>query len=113
VGTSAVFCEDYNALENWSYGTNTFLVITHKTIDYQISYANDSWGELAAYGASAGSSHSWDLRLTQNLVNRADTGTINTTPITFTPLFITLPQNITYSMKIPFLDVDGDIVRCV
>jgi hypothetical protein len=111
VGNTEVYCESYSESENWSYGINTFVYSAPKSNNYQVSYYSGNWGQLAAYGAGAKTQH-WELRMRQNLSNRSDTNIINTTPVTLAAPFISLPQNIVYDLKIPFIDVDNDNIRC-
>jgi hypothetical protein len=111
VGTTGVYCESFSELENWSYGINLFTYQATKSNNYQVSYVSASWGPLVVYGVGAKST-GWELRLRQNLNNRTDGKYINATPVTLAAPFITLPQQIVYDLKIPFLDVDRDYIRC-
>jgi hypothetical protein len=113
VGTTVVYCESFSELENWSYGISSFTYAAPKSNNYQVTYPSGSWGPLAAYGAGNRTTANWELRLRQNLNNRSDTNVINTTPVTLSSPFTTLPRGIIYNLKIPFMDVDQDIVRCI
>jgi hypothetical protein len=112
VGTTEIYCQGYSEEENWTYGVNTFVYLAKKTDNYQVFYYSCCWGPLGAFGVGSTGFGNWELRLIQNLLNRTDTGKINTTPISLTAPFVTLPQDIVYTMKIPYVDVDGDVVRC-
>jgi hypothetical protein len=115
VGTTDVYCQAFSVQENWSYGFSTFNYTATKSSNYQITYTRAAWGRLAVVGTGAvgnTTEASWQLTLTQNLQNRKDTNTINTTPVTQVAPFISIPQGIQYSLKIPTMDADGDKVKC-
>jgi hypothetical protein len=115
VGVTEVYCQAFSVIENWSYGYNTFTYFAPKSSNYQITYAKSAWGPLAAVGTGAigtANSASWQMTLTQNLENRKDTNTINSTPVTQIAPFISIPQGIIYTLRIPTMDADGDVIKC-
>ncbi|XP_067017056.1 uncharacterized protein [Acropora muricata] len=107
IGSTGFFCTDYSSKEDWTMGENNF-TYTFPSIhdEWRVSYYSCCWISLTISGGS------WLVSATVNLSRRADTGKINSSPVSRSPAIIRWQEGCPQSVRIPVEDPDGDKVRC-
>ena len=67
------------------------------TILFPYSFTGQNWISTLVYGADS----SWEVRVKGNLTQRADTGKINTSPISAMPPIVHLQHGCNYTIEVP------------
>ncbi|XP_071812319.1 uncharacterized protein [Apostichopus japonicus] len=98
-------CTGYSASEDWTTGINTATYTASENM-FTVGFSGSAWLTLMN-GAG-----SWDLLTIVDLTVRADTGRINSAPVTDILPVVPFKNGCTNTLTIPVRDVDGDDVRC-
>ena len=75
-------------------------------VAFYFRYSRCCWVSLNSGGGS------WSLSTTVNLTRRADTGQINSSPVSASIPIIRVQSGCSQVIRIPVEDPDGDVVRC-
>ena len=104
-------CYGYNTANEWSAAkrNQTVSVITSTAVSAK--FTSCCW---ITGVSNVQKTNSWSMIVTMNLAKRADTGKINSSPITSMAPFAIISANCTNnrSISIPVSDPDNDVVRC-
>lgn len=108
----AAYCTRNSSSENWAdfEGVTTFDIADPTSTTLELIFDGSAWMSLTG-PTSAGS---WNLKMTVDLSQRDDTGTINHSPVSSMDSSLVLYQScLTSEIDIPVTDADvGDDVRC-
>ena len=74
---------------------------------FLFSYTSCCWISLSRY-----SSGSWLVTAIVNLTRRADSGRINSSPVSRSPAIVRWQEGCPQYLRIPIEDPDGDVVKC-
>ncbi|XP_068721771.1 uncharacterized protein [Montipora capricornis] len=108
IGDTRYLCTDFSSVEDWSIGENNFTYSFPSFHDqWLVSYSSCCWISLSRSGGA-----SWLVTAYVNLTRRADTGNINSSPVSRSPAIIRWQEGCPQSIRIPVEDPDGDTVRC-
>ena len=80
--------------------------ILNTDVTHFYRYSDCCWISLNSGGRS------WSLSTTVNLTRRADTGQINSSPVSTSMPIIRVQSGCSQVIRIPMEDPDGDVVRC-
>ena len=104
-------CYDYSTTNAWSAQrrTQTQSIITSSKVTAM--WSNSPW---VTGVVNINNTSDWFLAVVFDLSKRADTGKINTSPVTTMNTYVILSSNCAnnISVPIPVSDSDGDVVRC-
>ncbi|XP_068721857.1 uncharacterized protein [Montipora capricornis] len=107
IGDTGFRCTDYSTVEDWSIGENNFTYSFPSQVDeWRVRYTSCCWISLSYSGGT------WLVTAVVNLTRRADTGDINSSPVSRSPAIIRWQEGCPQSIRIPVDDPDGDKVRC-
>ena len=110
--SSQANCYAYSTTNAWSAQkrTQTQSIIT--TSQVTAMWSNSAW---ITGVVNINMTSYWYLSVVFNLAQRADTGKINTSPVTSMVPYVIISSNCTNnrSVTIPVTDADGDVVRCI
>ena len=109
IGTTAMQCTAFSLVNDWSYGSYTWLHTFPLSNDIQFSYSGNYWASLIVGGSNA----AWSVKYKLNTLNRTDTGKVNSSPTTLLAPMIVIRQGFAYGISIPTMDADSsDTVKC-
>ena len=80
--------------------------ILNADVTHFFRYSSCCWISLNSGGSS------WSLSTTVNLTRRADTGQINSSPVSASIPIVRVQKGCSQVIRIPMEDPDGDVVRC-
>jgi hypothetical protein len=107
IGTTDFYCTKYNVAEDWTYGEKIWTYTVPKTSNYQASFTGGAWIALVV-----GGNGNWEVRVMLDTTVRADTKTINSSPIASTSPVVRMRAGFVHKVTIFTVDVDNDDVRC-
>jgi hypothetical protein len=107
IGTTNFYCTKYNVAEDWTLGEKIWTYTVPKTSNYQASFTGGGWIALVV-----GGNGSWEVRVMLDTTVRADTKTINSSPIASMAPVVRLRAGFTHKIQIVTADADNDDVRC-
>ncbi|XP_015763765.1 PREDICTED: uncharacterized protein LOC107342772 isoform X16 [Acropora digitifera] len=102
-------CTDFSVDEDWTMGENNFTyTFSSVSKEWIVSYQGCCWiSSLVKYPDG-----NWLVSTTVNLTRRADTGRINSSPVSKSPAIIRFEEGCPQSFRIPVEDPDDDVVKC-
>ena len=107
IGNTQFYCTAYSASESWTYGERTFTYTIKKVASYIASFASCCW--ISLYNGAA---PSWEISININALTRADTGKVNSSPVTTIFPVFRVRLGMSSTITIPVSDADNDVVRC-
>ena len=113
--TTSTFCMSWSIDDDWSLGAKKTQLFLPAARNLELSFASNAWIALAQNGlhsANPASASNFELRLSLNLLERNDTGKINSSPTTLVPPVFKLAFGFKHQIRIPVLDEDNDVIRC-